>query len=108
MKSMVVRRPSHTAPAGFWLLRLGPWTQLVSRRSCVVGLLLMLLLACACLVSLTFGGSRPIPVKDALLVLSGQGDAVNRLLINTLRMPRILAAVLTGAALGAAGCLVSR
>jgi len=70
----------------------------------------LLLLACACLVSLTFGGSRPIPVKDALLVLAGQGDAVSRLLINTLRMPRILAAVLTGAALGAAlgaaGCLM--
>ena len=106
MKSMVVRRPSHMAPAGFWLLRLGPWTQLVSRRSFVAGALLLLLLACACLVSLTFGGSRPIPVKDALLVLAGQGDAVSRLLINSLRMPRILAAVLTGAALGAAGCLM--
>ncbi|MCP1507700.1 iron complex transport system permease protein [Pseudomonas marginalis] len=43
-----------------------------------------------------------LPVKDALLVLADQGDAVSRLLINTLRMPRILAAVSTGAA----GCLM--
>ncbi len=106
MKSMVARRPSYKAPAGFWLLRLGPWTQLVSRRSFIAGVLLLLLLACACLASLALGGSRSIPVKDVLLVLAGQGDTVSQLLINTLRMPRILAAVLTGAALGAAGCLM--
>ena len=103
MKSLLVRRPSHTAPVGFWLLHLGPWTQLISRRSFGAGAFLLLLLVCACLVSLTFGGSRPIPVKDALLVLAGQGDAVSRLLVNTLRMPRILAAVLTFALASGSG-----
>lgn len=64
------------------------------------GLLIALLLAA--LLSLTLG-AFPVSMSDSLLALLGQGDALTVQVVQDIRLPRVLGAMLTGAALAAAG-----
>lgn len=91
------------SPHGYGLLRLGRLSLLWHRRSLMVGLALLLALAAAFLFCLTGDGLGP---RQALAALLGQGDPFQQLLVRELRLPRLLAGLLSGAALGAAGCLM--
>ncbi|WP_341805106.1 iron ABC transporter permease [Paenibacillus turpanensis] len=51
-------------------------------------------------------GSSFISPMDAIRALSGNGSAQHAMILETLRLPRALTAVLVGAALGAAGAIV--
>lgn len=55
--------------------------------------------------SLTLGGGQTQPA-DALATLVGQGTDEARFVVSELRMPRVMVAVLVGAALGVAGALL--
>ncbi|MDF3933549.1 FecCD family ABC transporter permease [Pseudomonas citronellolis] len=91
------------APHGYGLLRLGRLSLLWHRRSLLVGLALLALLATAFVFCLSGDG---LGAGQALAVLLGHGDPFQQLLVNELRLPRLFAGVLSGAALGAAGCLM--
>ncbi|BAP45799.1 ABC transporter permease [Pseudomonas sp. StFLB209] len=91
--------------AGYWLIRTGRYSLLLPKRATAAtcGLTLALLVLCA--VSLASGAAGLSP-WGAGLALFGQGDALNVFLIRELRLERLLAGLLSGAALGAAGCLL--
>lgn len=91
------------SPHGYGLLRLGRLSLLWHRRSLMVGLMLLAALAAAFLFCLTGDG---LGASQAIAALLGQGDPFQQLLVRELRLPRLLAGLLSGAALGAAGCLM--
>lgn len=93
-------------PTGFLVLRLGPLSLLLHRRTAWVCLALATAVFCAALFCLSVGGPRPLPWRDLLATLAGGGTPMQRLLVLELRLPRILAGLYSGAALGAAGCLM--
>ena len=76
----------------------------VRRRSAAV---------CAALVLVTFAvavlsvgtGDFPLSVGEVLAALAGQGDPAAAFIVETLRLPRVLTALLVGGALGIAGAI---
>ncbi|MCL6688940.1 iron ABC transporter permease [Pseudomonas sp. R3.Fl] len=92
------------SPHGYGLLRLGRLSLLWHRRSLMVGLALLAALAAAFVFCLSGDGLGAGQAIAALL--GGQGDPFQQLLVRELRLPRLLAGLLSGAALGAAGCLM--
>ncbi|MDR5867372.1 FecCD family ABC transporter permease [Halomonas koreensis] len=92
-------------PPGRWRLALGGRHVLVERRALAVGLLLLAALLVASLAYLCLGQQWLSPV-GAWAALCGEGDAMAAFVIRELRLPRLLAAWLTGAALALAGCLM--
>lgn len=93
-------------PHGYFLLRAGTLSVLLHRRTTWVSLCLIVLLAAVSLFCLSAGGPKPIALSDTLATILGAGTPMQRLLIMELRIPRILAGLFSGAALGAAGCLM--
>lgn len=91
------------SPHGYGLLRLGRLSLLWHRRSLMVGLALLVALAVAFVFCLSGDG---LGAGQAIAALLGQGDPFQQLLVRELRLPRLLAGLLSGAALGAAGCLM--
>ncbi|ANI13737.1 ABC transporter permease [Pseudomonas citronellolis] len=91
------------SPHGYDLLRLGRLSLLWHRRSLMVGLALLATLAAAFVFCLSGDG---LGAGQAIATLLGQGDPFQQLLVRELRLPRLLAGLLSGAALGAAGCLM--
>jgi len=91
------------SPHGYGLLRLGRLSLLWHRRSLMVGLALLVALAAAFVFCLSGDG---LGAGQAIATLLGQGDPFQQLLVRELRLPRLLAGLLSGAALGAAGCLM--
>ncbi|WP_444437904.1 FecCD family ABC transporter permease [Pseudomonas sp. A6] len=91
------------SPHGYGLLRLGRLSLLWHRRSLMVGLALLAALAAAFVFCLSGDG---LGAGQAIATLLGQGDPFQQLLVRELRLPRLLAGLLSGAALGAAGCLM--
>ncbi|MCG6538870.1 iron ABC transporter permease [Pseudomonas sp. KSR10] len=93
------------ASGGYCLLRFASLSFLVHRRS-------MLVAACLCLaLILTVGwllaaGSPGLSQWQALRAAFGDGEPIHLLLVRELRLPRLNAGLLSGAALGAAGCLL--
>ena len=87
------------------VLRPGPRISLrIGRRSLLVGGVLLLLLAALAVAGLVTG-DVPVPLRDVLASLTGGGDAGSAFVVRTLRAPRVLLAVLVGAALGASGAV---
>ncbi|MEU6994230.1 iron chelate uptake ABC transporter family permease subunit [Streptomyces sp. NPDC046465] len=73
------------------------------RTTVVVVLLAVAALAAS--VVLIGTGDFPIPAADVVRTLLGNGDAGQELIINDLRLPRVLVGLLVGAALGLGGAL---
>jgi len=96
---------SRFIPAGQILLRMGPYALLLPRRNLLLGAVLTLLLAIASLLALGVGTLwlTPEQIWNGLLQ---RGPAMPQLLIHGIRLPRICAVLLAGAALGIAGCLL--
>lgn len=95
------------APAGYWWLRVGRGSVvslLVHRRTAVVGLVLVLVTLLVAFLALGMGNSS-YGYRDIAEVLAGGGRRSAHFVIFGLRMPRIVLAVLVGAALGASGAV---
>lgn len=73
-------------------------------RALVVGEVLTVLALAIGAVSLT-SGDLPIPLTDVLKSLVGLGDPGTDVIVRELRLPRVLVALLVGAALGASGAV---
>lgn len=93
-------------PHGYFVLRAGGLSLLLHRRATWVFIALLASLAAVCVFCLSAGGPKPLPFADTLATVFGGGTPMQRLLIMELRLPRILAGLFSGAALGAAGCLM--
>ncbi|MEU9132614.1 iron chelate uptake ABC transporter family permease subunit [Kitasatospora sp. NPDC048540] len=101
-------RTSEPAPATrvpLYALRLpGGYSLRLHRRAVAVCAVLTAALSAAVVWTLTTG-DFPLAVSDVLDVLSGGGARADRYIVMELRLPRVLTAVLVGAALGVAGSL---
>ena len=97
--------PVPTAPAGTWLLRSGRWSLLVPVRAGVGVAVLVALVVAAVAVSLG-AGTAPIGPARSLAALTGSGDPADVLVVQQLRLPRLRAGLLVGAALGVSGLLL--
>jgi len=78
-------------------------TRIHVRATVAVVVLLLLTLAIATL-SMT-SGDFPVPVADVIRSLTGRGDTGTDFIVLTLRLPRVLCALLVGAALGVSGAI---
>ncbi|WP_416139797.1 FecCD family ABC transporter permease [Halomonas sp. HK25] len=96
---------SQRAPAGYWRLVHGEFSLLVERRALAANLLLVMLLLVASVAYLMLG-SIPVGASELARALSGNGEGVTAFVIHDLRLPRLAAAWLTGAAFALAGCLM--
>ncbi len=92
-------------PPGCWRLARGERHLLIERRALGVGLLLLAVLLAASLAYLCLGQQSLSPA-GAFSALRGEGDAMAVFVVQELRLPRLLAAWLTGAAFALAGCLM--
>ncbi|MGH3660934.1 MAG: FecCD family ABC transporter permease [Micromonosporaceae bacterium] len=75
----------------------------VHRRSVAVTVTLMVLLAVAVTLSLSIGSTYVAPLDVLRALFDGDGPAA--VIVNVLRLPRVAAGILAGAALGMAGAL---
>lgn len=96
--------PARTGPPDTVLLRHGTFSVLLPRRATAVALGLGVLAALAVAVS-TVLGPGALGMTDAVRALFGDGYGGTVLLVRDIRLPRIVAGLLAGAGLGAAGCL---
>lgn len=74
----------------------------VDLRAVVLTVVLLVLVLGIGTVSLTTG-DFPVPVADVVRSLTGRGDTGTDFIVLTLRLPRVLTALLVGAALGLSG-----
>lgn len=74
------------------------------RRSLLTGLALLALILLVAIASLT-SGSYQIPIPNALRALRGEGEDMVRMIVVEWRLPRVLLAILLGAALGMSGAI---
>ncbi len=97
--------PATSAPQGYALLHAGSLHVLVHRRGAVaaLGLIFALLILSAFTLSTGVAGLSPL---DAARGAFGTGEDMHVFLIQQLRVPRLLAGLLSGCAFGVAGCLL--
>ncbi|WP_252106976.1 MULTISPECIES: iron ABC transporter permease [unclassified Halomonas] len=97
------------SPPGYWRLvwqgRGQAFSVLLERRAVAVNLGLLLALLIAGVVYLSLG-SVPLSVSEVIPALAGQGDMMTTFMVQELRLPRLAAACLTGAAFALAGVLM--
>lgn len=99
------RRDASATPDGMWLLRGGRFSLLVDRRQLFGALLLAVLLVGASLAYLCLG-EKPLSPGKIWAVINGQGAMLDTFVVEQLRLPRLLAALASGAAFGLSGCLM--
>lgn len=78
---------------------------LVDKRTVIV-ITVLTILTIACFVLSIGMGSKVIYPIDTIITLMGKGTVQNSLIIETLRLPRIIVAILVGAALGVSGAIL--
>ena len=76
----------------------------VSPRAVTVGAVLLLVAAATAVVSLTLG-DYPLSIAEVVRTLAGSGTRAGEFAVYTLRLPRVLTALLVGAAFGVAGAV---
>ncbi|MFI6940562.1 FecCD family ABC transporter permease [Streptomyces sp. NPDC050418] len=103
MSADVKDRPA-VRPAGYAVVRTGPAAFLVHRRAVAVASGLVLLLAVSCVAYLCVGEAFVAP-GNVLKVLLG-GTSPDELVVEELRLPRLVVALLVGSAFGVAGALI--
>lgn len=99
-----------TAPSGYWRVAWrSPWgsvcSVLIEQRALVVSTGLCVALLCAGVLYLSLG-SMALPVSAVLPALFGRGEMISVFTVQELRLPRLVAACLTGAAFALAGVLM--
>ncbi|RRJ66180.1 iron ABC transporter permease [Paenibacillus oralis] len=88
-----------------WRSKSGRVSLLLSRKTLLIWAGLTLLLLAAFVAGLTLG-SKWISPAELLGLMRGKGSADSALTVCALRLPRLLLAVLVGAALASAGCIL--
>jgi iron complex transport system permease protein len=76
----------------------------VRRRAALVGLALWAGLVAVSAIALSTGAYH-VPIPDVVRTLAGHGTAAQAFIVQTLRLPRLVAALLVGAALAVGGAL---
>jgi iron complex transport system permease protein len=79
-------------------------TYRIDPRSVIVCAALLAVTAAVSVVSIGTG-DFPLPATDVLATLVGRGDPASEFIVETLRMPRVLTALLVGGAFGIAGAI---
>ncbi|GAA3392658.1 FecCD family ABC transporter permease [Streptomyces roseoviridis] len=97
-----VARSAPVRPAGYGLVRAGRASFLVHRRSALVAVGLLLVLAAASVAYLCVG-ERFVPPSEVVKVLLGDGSSF---VVEELRLPRLATGLMAGAAFGVAGALI--
>ncbi|MBE6481706.1 MAG: enterobactin ABC transporter permease [Actinomyces ruminicola] len=92
-------------PAGNLLLHPGGGRSLLARRRALAVAAALVAIAAAVGVYTLLTGAYELSVADALRVLAGEGDRVDRFIVLGQRLPRVVAAVLIGAMLAVSGAL---
>ncbi|WP_275286049.1 FecCD family ABC transporter permease [Halomonas elongata] len=92
-------------PRGTRRLAWGNASVLLDRRTLGANLLLLALVLAASLAYLCFG-ERTLSPAEVLAALNGSGDTLATFVVSALRLPRLGAALATGAAFALAGCLM--
>lgn len=99
------RRPTLGRPAVTGrVLRTGRWSLRWHPRNLVVGAALTATIVGVAVAGLTTG-DYPVPLSRVLASLFGQAAGTDAFIVATVRLPRLLAAVLIGAALGMSGAV---
>ena len=93
------------APSGYWLLAFGSLRVLLDRRGVFAALGLSLAIVIITGISLASGAAGLSP-WTALAAAFGQGEPMHVFLVQELRLQRLIAGLLTGAAFGIGGCLL--
>jgi iron complex transport system permease protein len=93
------------APPGTWRVAAAGRSVLVDRRATLAAAVLGGLVLVMVAVSLAVGTAR-VSLLDTLPAALGSGEARDVLLVQRLRLPRVVAGLLVGAALGIAGVLL--
>ena len=96
----LVALPGRTA------VRAGRASVVLRPRAALVTALLLLTAAAVACVAVSVG-DYVVPLPDVVRALAGRGDAGEVLVVRDLRLPRVLAGLLVGAAFGLAGALTS-
>ena len=86
-------------------IRKNGYSYLISKKSLIVSLFLFLAVIIVMILSTGIGS---IYIKPAEVVrgIFGYGDGPNTMIVRTLRLPRVIVAVLIGASLGVAGAIL--
>ncbi|MFF8845780.1 FecCD family ABC transporter permease [Streptomyces sp. NPDC015127] len=101
---MTAETATRVRPAGYSLARAGRASFLLHRRAAFTAAGLTVALAVACVAYLSVGESFVAPA-EVLKVVLGQ-PSPDELVVGTLRLPRLVAGLLVGAAFGVAGALI--
>jgi iron complex transport system permease protein len=101
----ITATPGLRAPSGSWLLQAGRYHVLVPLRACAGAAGLAVLVVVAVAISLASGTASVAPLR-ALAALAGSGDPADVLIVQQLRLPRLRAGLVVGAALGVSGVLL--
>ncbi|MFG2642497.1 FecCD family ABC transporter permease [Streptomyces sp. NPDC048370] len=99
-----VRPTGRVRPAGYGVVRVGRGSFLLHRRSAVVTVGLVVLLAAVCVAYLCVG-EKFVEPAEVLKVVLGQ-DSRSAFVVEELRMPRLAVGLMVGAAFGIAGALI--
>jgi iron complex transport system permease protein len=89
---------------GGHVLRRGRWSIRVDPRSVVVGTVLALLIVIVGCWSISVG-DFPVPMRDVIRSLLGDGGDDAEFIVQTLRLPRVLTGIMVGMALAVAGAI---
>ncbi|AUY11586.1 MULTISPECIES: amonabactin ABC transporter permease subunit 1 [Aeromonas] len=96
---------SLSLPSGTLCLRLGSRTLLLHRRAWLITLWLLVTLTLLSLLALTLGSGK-ITMMGVIQTLLGEGSRLDQVTVFKIRLPRLLAVLVAGAAMGLSGCLV--
>lgn len=98
-------RHAHEPPHSHWLLQAAGLSLLVYRRGVWAGLLLAAIILFVAAGALSVG-TPALTLTELLTALGGRGDPIHVFMLHELRLPRLAAGILSGAALGVGGCLL--
>lgn len=94
-----------TSASGLLIFRRGDLSARVNLRIVGLSLIALLLIALTSAMAMMLGSLR-IPAIDVVRSLFGHGADQQHIVVNTLRLPRVLLALLVGAGLAVAGAIV--
>ncbi|WP_237582913.1 FecCD family ABC transporter permease [Photobacterium halotolerans] len=104
-RACTTAQPARHIPYGKWLWQFGNKTLLVERRAVLIGALLMLALAAMSLLAISIGSAKLTPWL-ALKALFGESTRMVEIMVFKIRLPRVVAVLVAGAAMGLSGCMI--